>query len=138
MSSEQVSGGNGSSVGAGVTADLFDPMLHCVLPDEPFVEYGIVEYRLAAVPRAVPHTHRRARPRHVAAKPCDGLELAVRTHARAAGRERPADEGLRQGDGCVELQRPDHLLDTSRCIGESETDLGAVLPDDRTAGRLDV
>jgi hypothetical protein len=46
-SREQASGGGDRSPGTGVTADLFDPMLHCVLPDEPFVEYGIVEYRLS-------------------------------------------------------------------------------------------
>jgi hypothetical protein len=47
MTREQASSGGGTSTGAGVTADLYEPMLHCVLPDEPFVEYGIVEYRLS-------------------------------------------------------------------------------------------
>lgn len=29
----------------GVTDELLDPLARCVLPDEPFVEYGVVEYR---------------------------------------------------------------------------------------------
>jgi hypothetical protein len=29
----------------GVTDELLDPMFRSVLPDEPFVEYGVVEYR---------------------------------------------------------------------------------------------
>lgn len=48
MTQKQASEGRaGGSAGAGVTADLFDPMLACVIPGEPFVEYGIVEYRLS-------------------------------------------------------------------------------------------
>jgi hypothetical protein len=49
MAREQASGGRsgGSGGGSGVTADLFEPMLACVIAGEPFVEYGIVEYRLA-------------------------------------------------------------------------------------------
>ncbi|MHA6785707.1 hypothetical protein ACVGOW_32625 [Pseudonocardia saturnea] len=30
----------------GVTQDLLQPMLTCVRPGEPLVEYGVVEYRL--------------------------------------------------------------------------------------------
>lgn len=30
----------------GVTDELLEPLNHCVLADEPFVEYGIVEHRL--------------------------------------------------------------------------------------------
>lgn len=29
----------------GVTGELLEPMLACVVPDEPFAEYGVVEYR---------------------------------------------------------------------------------------------
>jgi hypothetical protein len=48
ITADQASGGGTSgSAGAGVTADLFDPMLACVVAGGPFVEYGIVEYRLS-------------------------------------------------------------------------------------------
>lgn len=35
-----------TEVQEGVTDDLLDPLSHCVEAGEPFVEYGIVEYRL--------------------------------------------------------------------------------------------
>lgn len=47
MTLERAAVGAAPSSGTGVTAELYDPMLQCVLPDEPFVEYGIVEYRLS-------------------------------------------------------------------------------------------
>ena len=35
-----------SDVEEGVTDELLEPLRHCVVPGEPFVEYGIVEHRL--------------------------------------------------------------------------------------------
>ncbi|WP_199443591.1 hypothetical protein [Umezawaea beigongshangensis] len=35
-----------SEVREGVTDDLLEPLEHCVSPDDPFLEYGIVEHRL--------------------------------------------------------------------------------------------
>ena len=42
----QTSAGWTLDVNDGVTDELLEPLLRCVLPGEPFAEYGVVEYRL--------------------------------------------------------------------------------------------
>ncbi|MFC5063668.1 hypothetical protein [Actinomycetospora atypica] len=42
---------------AGVTADLLEPLFLCVHEGDPFVEYGVVEYRLRTDFPALFHTH---------------------------------------------------------------------------------
>lgn len=42
----QLDAGWSAEADHGVTDELLEPLLACVLPDEPFVEFGIVEYRL--------------------------------------------------------------------------------------------
>ena len=41
----------------GITDELLDPLLRCVHQDDPFVEYGIVEYRLRTNHPALFHAH---------------------------------------------------------------------------------
>jgi hypothetical protein len=47
LSREQARTGGGDRAADGVTDELLEPLLACVRPDDPFLEYGIIEYRLA-------------------------------------------------------------------------------------------
>lgn len=74
---------------AGVTAELLEPLLRCVREGDPFVEYGVVEYRLRTGFPALFHAHVADRGHSIL-----GHRQATASSVRfAATLGRPADQG---------------------------------------------
>jgi hypothetical protein len=73
----QADAGWSTAVEEGVTDELVEPLLACVVPGEPFVEFGIVEYRLrlARPDLFVPHVRDRG---HVMLAPGIATASSVR------------------------------------------------------------
>jgi hypothetical protein len=98
-------------VQGGVTDDLLEPLYHCVDPNDPFVQYGIVEYRL----------HTRFPDRFAA-------HVANQGHSMF---------GSRAYHRCVALQRPGDLLGPDNTTRPKPQDMDRILRRDRPISRMD-
>jgi len=93
-SHEAVSGGDLAA--DGVTDELLTPLLSCVRPGEPFVEYGIVEYRFSRQFRGLFVAHVRERG-HVMVAPSRVTASSVRFGVALARLVRAGDLVSRPG-----------------------------------------
>jgi hypothetical protein len=89
-----------SDVQEGVTDDLLEPLNHCVDAGDPFLEYGVVEHRLAhTIPRPVRRTRRRTGTLHVRLPRVHRLQRPLRRRPRPAGRTSASPSAGWKGKG---------------------------------------
>ena len=109
----------------GMTGELLGPVSACVDPDEPFVEYGIVEYRLRQRYPDLFLAHVRDRG-HVILGPkaYTALERSVRSGSWTARSSWWTRQQVRPSNACLAIQQPDHLLGTPTRFRSSDAHVG--------------